>query len=179
MKEHRPNGLAIHEKSDGIKTQQANTRMTRRGIFTAIGSMIPVLVAPSLVARGQDKSAFPDGYDAAEAAPGSHKVIFENNLVRVLEVIVPSPGHTEPMHHHRWLGFFLSWDKGGKSPHVRYIRPGGSIRDEPNVDRPVQRGKWAIQWMQPEPMHAIEVIDRPQNIPGNPPLLRVEIKCGT
>jgi hypothetical protein len=34
-----------------------------------------------------DKPGFPEGFDAVQAAPGSHKVIFENALVRVLEVI--------------------------------------------------------------------------------------------
>ena len=40
---------------------------------------------------GQDKSDFPEGFDAVQAAPKSHKVIFENGFVRVLEVSV-SPG---------------------------------------------------------------------------------------
>lgn len=40
-------------------------------------------------AWGREDSEFPDGYDAVQAAPDSHKVIFENALVRVLEVTVP------------------------------------------------------------------------------------------
>ena len=46
---------------------------------------------------GQDKAGFPDGYDAVQVAPKSHRVLFENAFVRVLEVIVP-PGTKEPMH---------------------------------------------------------------------------------
>ena len=76
-------------------------------------------------AYGQDKSRFPDGFDAVQAAPNSHKVIFENEFVRVLEVTVPPPGTTEPMHHHRWPSFFLDWDTGGGRPHIRYHRPDG------------------------------------------------------
>jgi hypothetical protein len=45
-----------------------------------------------------DASGFPDGYDAVQAAPDSHRVIFENASVRVLEVTVPPNGQTEPMH---------------------------------------------------------------------------------
>jgi hypothetical protein len=53
-------------------------------------------------ARASDASGFPDGYDAVQTAPDSHKVIFENALVRVLEATVPPSGQTEPMHHYRW-----------------------------------------------------------------------------
>lgn len=130
------------------------------------------------IALAQDKSGFPDGYDAVQAAPNSHKAILENKWVRVLEVTVPPPGKTEPMHHHRWPSFFLDWDTGGMTSHVRYHRPDGSVRDEPSVNRPVHPGKWSVQWMEPEPMHAIEVIDRPEGMASDPPLLRIEIKCG-
>ena len=68
---------------------------------------------------GQDKSSFPDGFDAVQAAPTSHKVLFENAVVRVLDVSV-SPNTTVPMHHHRWPSLLVSWDTGGRSSHVRY-----------------------------------------------------------
>jgi hypothetical protein len=40
----------------------------------------------------QDIGDFPPGFDALQAAPGSHKLLFENSLVRVLEVDLPKPG---------------------------------------------------------------------------------------
>ena len=98
----------------------------RRRFLAAIGFALPVFLANP---RAQGKTCFPDGFDSVQAAPNSHKVIFENALVRVLEVTVPPPGTTEPMHHHRWPGFFLEWDTGGKTPHVRYLRPEGTVRD--------------------------------------------------
>lgn len=150
---------------------------SRRRILAAFSSMIPAFAAFPRLAFSQDKAGFPDGYDAVQTAPASHRVIFENALVRVLEVTVPMPGTTEPMHHHRWPSFFLAWDTGGKTPHVHYIRPDGSVRDEPSVNTPVHPGKWSIGWMKPEPMHAIQVLDRPEKSPTEPPLLRIEIKC--
>ena len=63
-------------------------------------------------AREQD--GFPEGRDAVAAAPRSHRVIFENPLVRVLEVSIPPVGESEPMHHHRWPGLFVDWDVGGR-----------------------------------------------------------------
>jgi hypothetical protein len=149
---------------------------TRRGILAAFGSVLPAFIF-SGIAYSQDKAGFPDGYDAVQAAPNSHKVIFENALVRVLEVTVPPPGKTEPMHHHRWPSFFLDWNLGGKSPHVRYLRPDGTVRDQPSTDEPVHPGKWSVEWMKPEPMHAIQVVDKAESGSAEPPLLRVEIKC--
>jgi hypothetical protein len=99
-------------------------------------------------------------------------VIFENALVRVLEVTVPPVGATEPMHHHRWPGFFLDWDVGGRSNHVLYHRYDGSLRDIPSVETPVHPGHWIIAWLEPEPMHAIET--REKHNDGKD--LRVEIK---
>jgi hypothetical protein len=148
---------------------------------------IGILVAIALLSlagyfyvNAQGKSDFPDGYDAVQAAPNSHRVIFENEFVRVLEVTVPPPGTTEPMHHHRWHSFFLNWDTGTGSPQVRYHRADGTIRDNPSVQEPAHPGTWSVQWMKPEPMHAIEVVEEPKNaltIPSGPPLVRIEIKC--
>ncbi len=125
-----------------------------------------------------DNNGFPAGYDAVQAAPGSHKVIFENALVRVLEVTIPPNGQTEPMHHHRWPSFFLEWDTGGRSAHIRYHQPGGIVRDSPSIEEPTHAGRWSVRWMKPEPLHAIESVDSDPPLPGEPPLLRVEIKVG-
>ena len=42
---------------------------------------------------------WPPEMDAIQAAPHSHKMLFENGDVRVLEVIIP-PGEREPVHTH-------------------------------------------------------------------------------
>jgi hypothetical protein len=156
-----------------------------RGRKLRITTIVPVLISITLMAGcfylyGQNKSDFPDGYDAVQTAPQSHKVIFENTLVRVLEVTVPPPGTTIPMHHHRWPSLFLDWDTGGGTPHIRYHRPDGSVRDNPSTEQPSHPGTWSVHWMNPEPMHAIEVIALPKiaaTLPPGPPSLRIEIKC--
>jgi hypothetical protein len=152
----------------------------RKQILAFLIPLSMILFAVHFYAYGQDKSDFPEGYDAMQTAPNSHKVIFENALVRVLEVTVPLPGTTIPMHHHHWPSFFLDWDTGGGSPHIRYHRPDGSVRDIPAADAPSHPGTWSVHWMKPEPMHAIEVVDQPKSAipaPGAPPSLRIEIKC--
>ncbi len=152
-------------------------RKRRFATLLVVSSLL--LSAGYFYAYGQNKSDFPDGYDAVQAAPNSHKVVFENEFVRVLEVSVPPPGTTIPMHHHRWPSFFLDWDTGGGSPHIRYHRPDGSVRDIPGKEEPVHAGRWSVNWMKPEGMHAIEVVGKPAAAPRPeaPPGLRIEIKC--
>jgi hypothetical protein len=158
--------------------------MDRRTRFNRLAAKpVTMVAAILLVAIGttqalgltQKQADFPEGYDAVAAAPRSHRVIFENGLVRVLEVTVPRAGETEPMHHHHWPGFFLDWDTGGKSPHIRYHQPGDKIREIQSVDSPVHAGRWAVHWMKPEPMHAIETVED-YSSSNDPPAVRVEIK---
>jgi hypothetical protein len=59
-------------------------------------------------------------FDGPIAAPEHHKVIFENDRVRVVDFRV-KPGDTVPLHTHRWptvnyviaLSEFLSFDRNG------------------------------------------------------------------
>ena len=44
---------------------------------------------------------YPDSLDAMVAAPESHRVLLENDDVRVLETTI-HPGETIPLHTHRW-----------------------------------------------------------------------------
>ena len=44
--------------------------------------------------------------DAVAAAPKHHKVLFENERLRVLEVTLESEDE-EPVHHHRWPSVFV------------------------------------------------------------------------
>ena len=52
-------------------------KITRRRILAVLSSVFPVFIACPSMAYPQDKSGFPEGYDAVQAAPNSHKVIFE------------------------------------------------------------------------------------------------------
>ena len=49
---------------------------------------------------------WPDTLDAVVAAPGSHRVVFENERTRVLEVMIGT-GQREPTHTHRWPSVML------------------------------------------------------------------------
>lgn len=53
-----------------------------------------------------DPATWPDELDAVTAAPDHHKVLFENENLRVLEVTL-KPNDEEPVHHHRWPSVFV------------------------------------------------------------------------
>jgi len=53
-----------------------------------------------------DPSTWDPALDAVTAAPKNHKVLFENESLRVLEVTL-DPGEEEPVHHHRWPSVFV------------------------------------------------------------------------
>ncbi len=53
-----------------------------------------------------DPSTWDPALDAVVAAPKHHKVIFENERLRVLEVSL-EPNDEEPTHHHRWPSVFV------------------------------------------------------------------------
>jgi hypothetical protein len=153
---------------------------SRRRGFAALILLLGALVLVAGRSRllGQDNSGFPDGYDAVQVAPKSHRVLFENAFVRVLEVTIP-PGTKEPMHHHRWPSLFLVWDTGGRTAHQRYYTVDGTVRDHPSKEMPVTEGKWRITWMEPEALHSIENAETAESaltLPKRPPTLRVEFK---
>lgn len=49
---------------------------------------------------------WPDSMDSVNSAPKNHKVLFENDHVRLLEVTV-QPGETENMHGHKFPSVFM------------------------------------------------------------------------
>ena len=153
-------------------------RILRKRAFLALVSLLLVFVAAALALSSQDKSQFPDGLDAVQAAPASHKVLFENTFVRVLEVTVP-PGTKEPMHHHRWPSIFLSYGPEGRTHHLRYFTADGNVRDLSATAPVSASSEWHIHWAEPEPLHALENLDTPQDAAAFarlPSVIRVELK---
>lgn len=53
-----------------------------------------------------DPSTWDPKLDAVTAAPRQHKVLFENDRLRVLEVTLEADDE-EPVHHHRWPSVFV------------------------------------------------------------------------
>jgi hypothetical protein len=102
--------------------------------------------------------------DAVVAAPGSHRVVFENERVRVLEVAIP-PGVREPEHTHQWPSVMMT---DGRA-RIRY-RVGDAVTFE-SPDPLPPRAELTGNWMGPEGPHSVENIDA---VPLH--ALRVELK---
>jgi hypothetical protein len=60
---------------------------------------------------------WPDSLDAITAAPENHKVVFENDKIKVLEV-TGAPYIFEPLHTHKWPSIMWSASPNfAKAPH--------------------------------------------------------------
>jgi hypothetical protein len=163
----------------GMKTKGLLPPPRRRRLIGLVIALV-LMSAGMFYLYGQDKSGFPDGYDAVQAAPDYHKVMFENAFVRILQLKEGPSGTLVPMHHHRWGGFFLNWDTGGKTTHLRFHYPDGKVEDRPSMNEPAHPGVWKVRWTEPDPMRSVEIVDSatPAGGPGErPPQLRIEIKC--
>ena len=90
--------------------------------------------------------------DAVLAAPDHHKVLLENDEVRVLETRV-APGEKTPVHTHRWPGalYVLSW-----SDFKRYDHNGNLIFDSRTAASRPATG--TTIWSGPMTAHFIENI---------------------
>lgn len=101
--------------------------------------------------------------DALAAAPQNHKLLFENDDVRVLEVTVP-PGVREPLHAHPYPSvlYYIS------AAHMKEYSPGA-----PGVDRG-HKDDGAVIFLPVGPPHQME------NLETSKPLkaIRVELKKG-
>ncbi len=105
-------------------------------------------------------SAWPAEQDALNAAPDNHRVILENDDLRVLEVTV-RPGEREKVHHHRWPSVMIvdsrpnykNYDKDGNE-----IKPATTAQPElPIVARLPAQAAHAIEVFDTKPFHAIRV----------------------
>jgi hypothetical protein len=100
--------------------------MRKKIALTAVILLILVVTWQVASARRQDN------LDPLKVAGDTHKLVFENTFVRVLEVHVP-PGKTEPMHSHgRRVVVYLSdfhtrTTERGKPP-VENLRKSGFVR---------------------------------------------------
>ncbi|WP_246054318.1 MULTISPECIES: nuclear transport factor 2 family protein [Antarcticibacterium] len=115
-----------------------------------------------------DPATWPAELDAVIAAPKNHKILLENDQVRVLEVSL-APGEKEPLHHHKWPSVLYIQEAGD---FVDYDKDGEVIFDTRELPEPLtfpltmQKG--------PEAPHA------PVNLSKTKPirLIRVEMKPG-
>jgi hypothetical protein len=90
--------------------------------------------------------------DALLAAPGSHRILLDNDRVRVLEVVI-EPGAREPEHTHQAPSIMIV----DEPARIRYYQAGALVSESPA--RPASSPGVRVQWMQPEGPHSVENID--------------------
>jgi predicted metal-dependent enzyme (double-stranded beta helix superfamily) len=127
-----------------------------------------VLVVGALSAGfllGQTKTNFDKWWtpenDALIAAPQNHKLLFENDEVRVLEVTVP-PGVREPLHTHRYPSvlYYIS------AAHMKEYSPGMAPVDHPRKE------DGAVVFLPIGPPHQMENLETNKTLRA----IRVELK---
>ena len=109
---------------------------------------------------------WPASLDAVTAAPGNHRVVLENERVRVLDVTV-APGEREPLHAHCL-------------PSVMYLMHEGVYRDYDAEGRVIEDVKVAppasqfpmTLWIEPQAPHSVHNLDTRATR-----LLRIELKA--
>ena len=108
---------------------------------------------------------WPEELDAMVAAPQHHKLLLENNFVRVIDTLI-LPGETTNVHTHKWPAslYIISW-----SDFIRYDEKANIVLDSrklPKTPLPA-----STIWSDPLGPHALENI-------GSDPLhiISVEIK---
>ena len=92
---------------------------------------------------------WPDTLDALVAAPENHRLLFENESVRVLDTVI-APGQVTPLHTHRWPSalYILSW-----SEFIRRDADGAVLLDSGQL--PAIASGTAL-WSPPLPAHTLE-----------------------
>jgi len=93
---------------------------------------------------------WPAGLDALIAAPQHHKLLFENESVRVLDANIPA-GEITALHTHRFPAslYIISW-----SDFVRYDEQGNILLDSRKLDKTFLPE--TALWTEPLPPHALE-----------------------
>ncbi|MGZ3853918.1 MAG: hypothetical protein ACXVBX_14065 [Flavisolibacter sp.] len=103
-------------------------------------------------ASSPDSNEWPDELDALVAAPEHHKLLMENDFVRVLDTLIP-PGEITNVHTHKWPAslYVISW-----SDFIRYDAEGNVIVDSREL--PQTPSSSSALWSQPLKPHSLENI---------------------
>ena len=111
---------------------------------------------------------WPNELDALIAAPQHHKLLFENEFVRVLDANIP-PGEMTALHTHRFAAshIVISW-----SDFIRYDAEGNVLLDSRNMGKSVPQH--TVLWSGPLGPHTLK------NVGANDlHIISVEIKNKT
>ena len=98
----------------------------------------------------KENDEWPESLDAVASAPEHHRVLFENEHVRVLDTRVP-PGGRVLLHTHKWPSVVYTISSGD---FVRSDADGNTTLDTRSANLTVEPG--SAMWLPPLEPHAIE-----------------------
>lgn len=104
--------------------------------------------------------------DAVVAAPKNHKILLENDMVRVLEVTL-APEEIENLHHHKWPSVIYLQEAG---EYIDTDIDGNIILDSRELKAPLKLPMTI--WKDSEAPHSVTNLSKTQTIR----LIRVEVK---
>jgi len=96
--------------------------------------------------------AAPASFDAVAAAPNSHRVLLEDEKIRVLRVEV-APGVTEPVHDHRWPSV-MYFEQPQPITYITYKLINGKPVETERFDAPAFARSQTLRG-EPEGLHAV------------------------
>jgi hypothetical protein len=108
------------------------------------------VVSATIANADQPSWPWPDSLDALVAAPDHHKLLVENEQVRVLEVRIP-PGQFVPVHTHRWPSVIFTLSA---ADFIRRDAEGKLLLDTRVT--PFSSARAAAEWLPPLPPHSVE-----------------------
>jgi hypothetical protein len=113
----------------------------------------------------QNNQQWPPELDALIASPQHHKLLFENEFVRVLDASIPA-GETTNVHTHQYSAslYILSW-----SDFIRYDADGNVLLDSKTLTKIPDTG--SALWSEPLTAHSLKNIGE-----NNLHVISVEIK---
>ncbi|MES2645855.1 MAG: hypothetical protein V4717_03180 [Bacteroidota bacterium] len=122
--------------------------------------------AQPIIYKKGNPADWPKDQDAVTAAPKNHKILMENDKVRVLEVTL-APGETEAVHHHQWSSVLYIMEAGD---FIDRDAAGTVILDTRKLPSPLVLP--LTMYKEAEAPHAVENLSKTKTIR----LVRVEMK---
>ena len=118
------------------------------------------------VYKTENPDKWPLAFDAFLAAPENHKILLENDKVRIFEIKI-LPGDTENLHHHRYPGVLYIQHAAS---FISYNEDENIIFDTRNLEEPLTFP--LALYKNSETLHKIENLSKTEPIC----MIRVEMK---
>jgi quercetin dioxygenase-like cupin family protein len=134
--------------------------------FSTVSVFGQITGEQKLLYKTGNPADWPKDQDAVVSAPNNHKILLENEKVRVLEVTI-APKELESVHHHQWPSVLYIMEAGD---FIDRDGEGNVIMDSRKIPEPLVFP--LTMYKEPEAPHSVENLSDTKTIR----LIRVEMK---